>query len=83
MDGPEQGHTQATDPAAASKDAGDIEPAEHLPVCSAGLSESGFTAAVGMGGNPHGWLLGHIPCHNVLGGGGLAPEAGSGIWGRE
>lgn len=26
MDGPEQGHTQATDPAAASKDTGAIEP---------------------------------------------------------
>lgn len=43
VDGPEQGHTQATDPAAARKDAGAIEPfikRKHLPVCSAGFTVS-------------------------------------------
>lgn len=43
VDGPEQGHTQATDPAAARKDAGAIEPVikrKHLPVCSAGFTVS-------------------------------------------
>lgn len=65
VDGPEQGHTQATDPAAASKDAGDIEPVikrRHLPVCIAGFAEF-VSPVVGMGATPPRLALGHIPCH--------------------
>lgn len=58
MDGPEQGHTQATDPAAASKDAGDIEPVIKREgiFLSAVLAFAEFRSpVVGAGQPPHGW----------------------------
>lgn len=95
MDGPEQGHTQATDPAAASKDTGAIEPvikgkhqkkkkkkkSKHLPVCSAGFTVSAYQWRA--------WRLPPYGCPQatfrvtVTTGRRKGPEAGSGIWGRE
>lgn len=77
MDGPEQGHTQATDPAAASKDTGAIEPVikgkhqkkkkkeeEQAPSCLQCWLHCVCISVAGMEATPLRLSPGHIPCHS-------------------